>query len=170
MPRLFSSARAKKLAFSASSESSGCLVLSGCLQPQVLEQTLLSLPQSLQLQPPLSRASRSVHLLCTPRPGQDIFPPSFHGLNRPCVSAVLQPDRMCWREALMVPQRLRVFSLPNHRWKLRGQARVSQVALMRKLSRACSRFQKSAQLIPRLATPLHIFQQSCCPCATAFTL
>src|SRR4029434_1461539 len=44
------------------------------------------------------------------------------------------------------------------------------VALMRKLSRACGSFQKSAQLTTRPATPSHVVQRPCCPCATALTL
>ncbi len=39
---------------------------------------------------------------------------SCYHLSRPCVSAVLQPDRTCWSEALMVPQRSQDCSVPSH--------------------------------------------------------
>ncbi len=95
---------------------------------------------------------------------------SCRHLSRPGVSAVLQPDRTCWSEALMVPQRLQDCSVPSHLWRFLGLERLSYVALMRKLSRACGSFQNSAQLIARFATPSQVIHRPYCPCATDLTL
>ncbi len=49
---------------------------------------------------------------------------SCRHLSRPCVSAVLQPDRTCWSEALMVPQRSQDCSVPSHWWRFLGLGSV----------------------------------------------
>lgn len=67
--------------------------------------------------------------------------------------------------------------MPSHWWRLWREGRVSSVARVRKLSRACGSFQTSARLTTTstttttlLSTPSQVLQRPCCPCTTGVLL